>query len=76
MIKVHISGNRADVIEREPLTSGTVGKVINFVFTEDWRLLIKYAVFEGSGRRIALTISATAASYRMRCWQSTAVPCA
>lgn len=55
MIKVHISGNRADVIEREPLTSGTVGKVINFVFTEDWRLLIKYAVFEGSGRRIALT---------------------
>lgn len=55
MIKVHISGNRADVIEREPLTSGTVGKVINFAFTEDWRLLIKYAVFEGSGRRIALT---------------------
>ena len=55
MIKVHISGNRADVIEREPLTSGTVGKVLNFAFTEDWRLLIKYAVFEGSGRRIALT---------------------
>lgn len=55
MIKVHISGNRADVIEREPLTSGTVGKVINFAFTEDWRPLIKYAVFEGSGRRIALT---------------------
>lgn len=55
MIKVHISGNHADVIEREPLTSGTVGKVINFAFTEDWRLLIKYAVFEGSGRRIALT---------------------
>lgn len=55
MIKVHISGNRADVIEREPLTSGTVGKVINFAFTEDWRLLIKYAVFEGSCRRIALT---------------------
>ena len=55
MIKVYISGNRADVIEREPLTSGTVGKVINFAFTEDWRLLIKYAVFEGSGRRIALT---------------------
>lgn len=55
MIKVHISGNRADVTEREPLTSGTVGKVINFAFTEDWRLLIKYAVFEGSGRRIALT---------------------
>lgn len=51
MIKVHISGNRADVIEREPLTSGTVGKVINFAFTEDWRPLIKYAVFEGSGRR-------------------------
>lgn len=55
MIKVHISGNRADVIEREPLTSGTVGKVINFAFAEDWRLLIKYAVFEGSCRRIALT---------------------
>lgn len=55
MIKVYISGNRADVIEREPLTSGTVGKVINFAFTEDWRPLIKYAVFEGSGRRIALT---------------------
>lgn len=55
MIKVHISGNRADVIDREPLTSGTVGKVINFAFTEDWRPLIKYAVFEGSGRRIALT---------------------
>lgn len=55
MIKVYISGNHADVIEREPLTSGTVGKVINFAFTEDWRLLIKYAVFEGSGRRIALT---------------------
>ena len=55
MIKVHISGNRADVTEREPLTSGTVGKVINFAFTEDWRPLIKYAVFEGSGRRIALT---------------------
>lgn len=55
MIKVHISGNRADVTEREPLTSGTVGKVLNFAFTEDWRLLIKYAVFEGSGRRIALT---------------------
>ena len=55
MIKGYISGNRADVIEREPLTSGTVGKVINFAFTEDWRLLIKYAVFEGSGRRIALT---------------------
>ena len=55
MIKVYISGNRADVTEREPLTSGTVGKVINFAFTEDWRLLIKYAVFEGSGRRIALT---------------------
>ena len=55
MIKVHISGNHADVIEREPLTSGTVGKVLNFAFTEDWRLLIKYAVFEGSGRRIALT---------------------
>lgn len=55
MIKVYISGNRADVIEREPLTSGTVGKAINFAFTEDWRLLIKYAVFEGSGRRIALT---------------------
>lgn len=51
MIKVYISGNRADVIEREPLTSGTVGKVINFAFTEDWRPLIKYAVFEGSGRR-------------------------
>ena len=55
MIKVYISGNRADVIEREPLTSGTVGKAINFAFTEDWRLLIKYAVFEGGGRRIALT---------------------
>lgn len=55
MIKVYISGNRADVTEREPLTSGTVGKVLNFAFTEDWRLLIKYAVFEGSGRRIALT---------------------
>lgn len=55
MIKIYISGNRADVIEREPLTSGTVGKVINFAFTEDWRLLIKYAVFEGSCRRIALT---------------------
>lgn len=55
MIKVYISGNRAEVIEREPLTSGTVGKVISFTFTEDWRLLIKYAVFEGSGRRIALT---------------------
>lgn len=55
MIKVYISGNRADVTEREPLTSGTVGKVINFAFTEDWRPLIKYAVFEGSGRRIALT---------------------
>lgn len=55
MIKVYISGNHADVIEREPLTSGTVGKVINFAFTEDWRLLIKYAVFEGSCRRIALT---------------------
>lgn len=55
MIKVYISGNRADVTEREPLTSGTVGKVINFAFTEDWRLLIKYAVFEGCGRRIALT---------------------
>lgn len=55
MIKVHISGNRADVIEREPLTSGTVGKVVNFAFTEDWRSLIKYAVFEGSGRRIVLT---------------------
>ena len=55
VIKVYISGNRADVIEREPLTSGTVGKVLNFAFTEDWRLLIKYAVFEGSGRRIALT---------------------
>lgn len=55
MIKVYISGNRADVIEREPLTSGTVGKVINFAFTEDWRPLIKYAVFEGSGRRIAIT---------------------
>ena len=55
MIKIYISGNRADVIEREPLTSGTVGKVLNFAFTEDWRLLIKYAVFEGSGRRIALT---------------------
>lgn len=51
MIKVYISGNRADVTEREPLTSGTVGKVINFAFTEDWRPLIKYAVFEGSGRR-------------------------
>ena len=55
MIKGYISGNRADVTEREPLTSGTVGKVINFAFTEDWRLLIKYAVFEGSCRRIALT---------------------
>ena len=55
MIKVYISGNRADVTEREPLTSGTVGKVLNFAFTEDWRPLIKYAVFEGSGRRIALT---------------------
>lgn len=55
MIKVYISGNRADVTEREPLTSGTVGKVINFAFTEDWHLLIKYAVFEGSGCRIALT---------------------
>lgn len=55
MIKVYISGNRADVTEREPLTSGTVGKVINFAFTEDWRPLIKYAVFEGSGCRIALT---------------------
>lgn len=55
MIKIYISGNRADVTEREPLTSGTVGKVLNFAFTEDWRLLIKYAVFEGSGRRIALT---------------------
>ena len=55
MIKIYISGNRADVIEREPLTSGTFGKVLNFAFTEDWRLLIKYAVFEGSGRRIALT---------------------
>lgn len=51
MIKVYISGNRADVIEREPLTSGTVGKAMNFDFTEDWRPLIKYAVFEGSGRR-------------------------
>lgn len=51
MIKVYISGNRADVTEREPLTSGTVGKVINFAFTEDWRPLIKYAVFEGSGQR-------------------------
>lgn len=55
MIKVYISGNRAGVTEREPLTSGTVGKVINFAFTEDWRPLIKYAVFEGSGRRVALT---------------------
>lgn len=55
MIKIYISGNRADVTEREPLTSGTVGKVLNFAFTEDWRPLIKYAVFEGSGRRIALT---------------------
>lgn len=55
MIKIYISGNRADVTEREPLTSGTVGKVLNFAFTEDWRPLIKYAVFEASGRCIALT---------------------
>lgn len=54
MIKVYISGNHADVIEREPLTSGTVGKVIFFDFTEEWQSLTKYAVFEGSGRRIAL----------------------
>lgn len=55
MIKIYISGNRAEVIEREPLTSGTVGKVIFFDFTEEWQPLTKYAVFEGSGRRIALT---------------------
>lgn len=76
MIKVYISGNRADVTEREPLTSGTVGKVINFAFTEDWHLLIKYAVSRAAAVALRLPISVIAASYRMRCWQSTAVPCA
>ncbi len=52
MIKIAISNNHAQVLERELLTSGTVGKEIYFIFGDEWDGLNKTAVFEGSGKRI------------------------
>ncbi len=54
MIKVAISSNHAHLLERELLTSGTIGKELSFSYGDEWKALSKTAVFEGSGRRIAL----------------------
>lgn len=55
MIKINVSRTCAEATQRERLTSGMQGVELSFSFSADWNDLVKTAVFEGSGRRIALT---------------------
>lgn len=55
MIKINVSRTCAEATQRERLTSGMQGVELSFSFSADWDDLVKTAVFEGSGRRIALT---------------------
>lgn len=55
MIKINVSRTCAEATQRERLTSGMQGVELFFSFSADWDNLVKTAVFEGSGRRIALT---------------------
>lgn len=55
MIKINVSRTCAETTQRERLTSGMQGVELSFSFSADWDDLVKTAVFEGSGRRIALT---------------------
>lgn len=55
MIKINVSRTCAEATQRERLTSGMQGVELSFSFSADWYDLMKTAVFEGSGRRIALT---------------------
>lgn len=55
MIKINVSRTCAEATQRERLTSGMQGVELSFSFSADWDNLVKTAVFEGSGRHIALT---------------------
>ena len=55
MIKINVSRTCAEATQRERLTSGMQGVELSFSFSADSDNLVKTAVFEGSGRRIALT---------------------
>lgn len=55
MIKINVSRTCAEATQRERLTSGMQGVEVSFFFSADWNDLVKTAVFEGSGRHIALT---------------------
>lgn len=55
MIKINVSRTCAEATQRERLTSGMQGVELSFSFSADWDDLVKTAVFEGSGRHIALT---------------------
>lgn len=45
MFRVKIDTRRATLLEKEPITSGSVGLLVKFEFSEDWEGLTKTAVF-------------------------------
>lgn len=49
MIKLFFKYTRGVILERVPLTAGTVGLDCSFDFSDEWEGLTKTAVFEGSG---------------------------
>ena len=46
---IKISGIRAEVFERKPITSGTIGATVAFEFDETWDGMAKTLVWRGSG---------------------------
>ena len=57
MISVKIDNRKASAVPRWPLTSGSVGMIAEFSFSEEWDDLTKTAVFKGSGTEVDQVIS-------------------
>ena len=58
MIYVSIWQRDASAQSTEPITTGSVGLMACFSFSEDWRGLGKTAVFRGSGVQIDAALMA------------------
>ena len=65
MITLKVDDRRATAVSRWPITSGSVGLMVWFLFSDEWAGLSKIAVFRGSGTAadIALSINNTTGRY-------------
>ena len=52
MIRIEINGRDGYCVERETITTGSVGLAVQLSFSADWDGLGKAAVFKGSGQKV------------------------